>query len=269
MNKSLVLAAAVTAAFATLPARAALETMVPYDSFDNTDQQLDPNLWGPSYGAVEQARYIDDSGRLMVAQRVLAKKTSNSGTTYGSYGVGFYNPATIKEIAATITVQGAGAAPCAANTDAGFSAVRVIGSFFNDGGKTANSQVNDIIAQVRMERSADSTAVESVTNVVARVDKCLSADCAETTNLYKATLRSNLAKDVASRVYLRWDQAAKTFNFKEGSQAYQKYTYTMVDTVTPSVAFKALQVRNKIENCTTGTHDGWANGLFEIGRAHV
>ena len=96
-----------------------------------------------------------------------------------------------------------------------------------------------------------------------RVDKCLNADCSSTTTLFRATLRANLLPGVASRVYLRWDQAAKTFNFKEGSQAYQTYTYTVADTVTPSVAFKALQARNKIENCTTGRPDGWVNALFD------
>lgn len=250
---------------AAMPASAALESLVMYDDFSRTQDDLDPNLWGPAYGQVEQKRFINDLNQLEVGQRVLGKNSTSVGTVQYTYGVNFYNPATIKEIAATMKVQGAGATQCAANTDTGFSAARIAGSFFNSGGVTAGSQLNDIIVQVRAERLSTSTAAESVTDLVARVDKCTIADCSTTTSLYRGVLQTGLAPNTAVVVYLRWDKAAKTFYFRKGADAYQTYKYTMDDSVAPAVPFKGLQIRNKIENCATAgsTRDGWAAATFD------
>jgi hypothetical protein len=241
---------------ATAPAFAALETLVDYDQFVSVDGDIDRNLWGPSYGPVEQIRLINTSGQLELGQRVLAKGSTNVGSVANTYGLNFYAPSAVKEISAIIKVIGAWISPCAANTDTGFTSARIAGSFFNDGGVTAGSQLNDIIAQVRLERLASSTAAEGTTDVVARVDKCTNADCSTTTQLYRGVLQAGLPVNTAVRVYLRWDQAAKKFYFKKGSDAYLTYTYTVADTVAPSVAFKGLQNRTKIENCVAT--ESWA-----------
>lgn len=259
------LALAALAATVSLPSHAALETMVSYDAFVSVDGDIDPNLWGPTYGPVEQKRYINDAGQLELGQRVLAKNTTSTGLTAASYGLGFYDPAKVKEIAATVAVLGIGTEPCAANTDTGVSTVRLAGSFFNSGGKTTGSQVNDVIAQIRFERGAASTAPEGYTNIVARVDKCTAADCSTTTQLFRQQLGTSVAPATAVRLYLRWDQAAKTFHFRRGTDPYVTHTYTMVDTVTPSLPFKALQVRSMVENCATAgaVRSGWAAATFD------
>ncbi|WP_374674777.1 hypothetical protein [Ideonella sp.] len=259
------LAWAALAATLSLPSHAALETLVEYDSFVSVDGDLDPNLWGPAYGPVEQKRYINAAGQLELGQRVLAKKTDNTGLTAASYGLAFYDPAKIKEIAANVAVLGIGSEPCAANTEIGISTARLAGSFFNSGGKTAGSQLNDVIAQVRFERSAASVAPEGYSNIVARVDKCTSADCSTTTQLFRQQLGASVAANTSVRLFLRWDQAAKTFSFKRGADPYATYTYAMVDTVAPGLPFKALQIRNIVENCTaTGAlRSGWAAATFD------
>lgn len=259
------LALATLAGAICTPATAALETMVPYDAFVGVDGDLDRNLWGPTYGPVEQKRFINELGQLELAMRVLGKGDTSVGSTAATYGVNFIDPAKVKEIAATIIMRGAGSEPCADNTDTGFSSARIAGSFFNNGGKTAGSQLNDVLAQVRFERSAGSTAADGTTNIVARVDKCTSADCLTTTQLFRQQLGTALAAGGAARVYLRWDQAAKTFNFKRGDGAYVTYTYTMTDTASPSVPFKGLQIRNKVENCAIpgALRHGWAAAYFD------
>ncbi|MBN8487271.1 MAG: hypothetical protein J0M20_06040 [Burkholderiales bacterium] len=250
---------------AAAPSFAALETLVDYDQFVGVDGDIDRNLWGPTYGPVEQIRLINANGQLELGQRVLAKGSTSTGAVANSYGVNFYAPATVKDIVATITVVGAWIANCGANTDTGFTAARIAGSFFNDGGVTANSQLNDVIAQVRMERLSTSTAADGTTDVVARVDKCTSADCSTTTQLFRSVLQAGVPVDTPVRVYMRWDQAAKKFLFKKGTDAYRTYTYTMVDTVAPSVAFKGLQNRTKVENCATSgaNRSGGSRALFD------
>jgi hypothetical protein len=243
----------------------ALESLVTYDQFDGVDGDIDRNLWGPTYGPVEQKRFINDAGQLELGQRVLAKGTTSTGATAATYSLNFYSPSTVKEMGATITILGAGAEPCSANTDVGFSAARIAGSFFSNGTKTAGSQLNDIIAQVRLERTADSTAAEGVTNVVARVDQCTSSDCLTTTTLSRNVLGAAVLPNTAVRVYLRWEQSSKTFYFRRGSDAYVTYTYTFNDSVAPSVPFKGLQIRNKVENCALAgaNRSGWAAATFD------
>jgi hypothetical protein len=264
MNRSLTLIAVALGLTAASPSFA-LEALVTYDQFDGVNGDLDRNLWGPTYGPVEQKRFINDAGQLELGQRVLAKGTTSSGSTAASYGLNFYSPATVKEIGANITILGAGAEPCSANTDVGFSAARIAGSFFSNGTKTPGSQLNDVIAQVRLERSADSTAAESVTSVVARVDQCTSADCSTTTVLTRSVLGAAVPPNTAVRVYLRWEPSSKTFYFKRGTDAYVTYTYAFNDSVAPSVPFKALQIRNKIENCavTNANRGGYASASFD------
>jgi hypothetical protein len=131
---------------------------------------------------------------------------------------------------------------------------------------TAGSQVNDIIAQVRLERLSTSTAAESTTDVVARVDKCTNADCSSTTQLFRGVLQAGLPVATAVRVYMRWDQANKTFYFKKGSDAYQTYKYTVADNVAPSVAFKGLQNRTKVPNCVSTkswARNGGSRAVFD------
>jgi len=220
---------------------------------------------GPHVGPVEQKRFINDAGQLELGQRVLANGTTSSGATAASYGLNFYSPSTVKEFSATITILGAGAEPCSANTDVGFSAARLAGSFFSNGTKTAGSQLNDVIAQVRLERTADSTDAEGVTNVVARVDQCTNADCSTTTVLKRSVLGASVPPNTGVRVYLRWEPSSKTFYFKRDSDAYVTYTYTFNDSVAPSVPFKALQIRNKVENCAivNANRSGWAAATFD------
>jgi hypothetical protein len=243
----------------------ALESLVAYDQFDGVGGDIDRNLWGPAYGPVEQKRFINEASQLELGQRVLANGATSVGSTAASYGLGFYSPATVKEIGATITVLSAGAEPCSANTDVGFSAARVAGSFFSNGTKTQGSQTNDVIAQVRLERTADSVAAESVTNVVARVDQCTNADCSTTTVLKRSVLGAAVPPNTAVRVYLRWEPSSKTFYFRRGTDAYVTYTYTFNDSIAPSVQFKALQIRNKTENCAVvnANRSGWASATFD------
>jgi hypothetical protein len=264
MNRSLTLTLVALGLTATAPSFA-LEALVSYDQFVGVNGDLDRNLWGPFYGPVEQKRFINDAGQLELGQRVLANGTTSSGATAASYGLNFYSPATVKEFSAIITILGAGAEPCSANTDVGFSAARLAGSFFSNGTKTAGSQLNDIVAQVRLERTADSTAAESVTNVVARVDQCTSADCSTTTVLTRSVLGAAVPPNTAVRVYLRWEPSSKTFYFKRGTDAFVTYTYAFNDSVAPSVPFKALQIRNKIENCAVvnANRSGWAAATFD------
>jgi hypothetical protein len=264
MKRSLTLSLLAIGLAAAAPSFA-LESLVTYDQFVGVDGDLDRNLWGPLYGPVEQKRFINDAGQLELGQRVLANGATSSGATAASYGLNFYSPATVKEFSAIITILGAGAEPCSANTDVGFSAARLAGSFFSNGTKTPGSQLNDIIAQVRLERTADSTASESVTNVVARVDQCASADCSTTTVLKRSVLGASVPPSTGVRVYLRWEPSSKTFFFKRDTDAYVTYTYTFNDSVAPSVAFKALQIRNKVENCAVvnANRSGWASATFD------
>lgn len=264
MQRSLSLSALAICLLSTVPAHA-LESLVNYDQFVGVDGDIDRNLWGPQYGPVEQIRRINDLGQLELGQRLLAKASTSVGSTTATYGLNFYDPASVKEIGATITVLWASASPCAANTDIGFSAPRIAGSFFSNGTKTANSQVNDVIAQVRFERTADSTAAEAVTSIVARVDQCTNADCSTTTQLKRQVLGAAVAPNTAVRVFLRWEPSSKTFYFRRGSDAYVTYTYTFNDSVAPSVPFKGLQIRNKIENCAVSGAEraGGAHALFD------
>jgi hypothetical protein len=243
----------------------ALESLVNYDQFVGVDGEIDTRLWAPQFGPIEQKRFINDKGQLELAQRLLAKGTTSVGSTTSTYALNFYDPGAVKEIGATITVLGAGADPCAANTDVGFSAVRIAGSFFSNGTKTAGSQVNDILVQLRFERMAESVAADNVTNIVARVDRCTNADCTTSTELKRQVMGAPVPPNTPVRVYLRWEPSSKTFYFRRGTDAYVTYTYDFSDTAAPSVPFKGLQIRNKVENCavTDAHRNGWGAATFD------
>lgn len=245
-------------ALAAAPAAHALEALATYDKFSGTT--INTDRWQQA----EFTREVVD-GKLHVAGRTVASKTTNSGSTFQSQGLSVAEPETVTALGATVTVNDIGVARCAANTDAGWVAARVSGSFFNVGTPTAGSLVGDVIAQARVMRTADSTDPDGTLKVTGLIVQCLTADCNGSSGA--KTLKSidlgTVTVGTPVKLSVRWDAAQHKFYLRRDSNAAKSYAYTVSDRAAPGTPYKALQVRGSVENCKTGEHAGWVDAVFD------
>lgn len=220
----------------------ALEPFKIYDRF--TDRTIDAARWGDN----ERVRVVK-GGQLQLMQRTWGLGNSDEGLTFGLWNSSIAMPLNVTEIKAQITVTALEAPACAGNPAIADARARIVGSFFNTGVPTPGSQLNDVVAQVRVHRASDSTDPPGLLRVDAFVGICRLDDCSGTRPIGEVVDLGTVALGTPTTVQLYWEQPTKTFYFAREGGLSGTVGYAESDVNEPSLPFRQLSTRVNVPNC--------------------
>lgn len=244
MNKPLTVLSLLCLAAMASPAQSA-EVYKVYDDF--TSGLVDPDRWNQ----IELVRRQRD-GQLVLRQRSLGTQTANTGSQDTNHSMSLDEPARITQLGANITVTEWAATGCTANSTPTEGRARLIGSFFNQGVSTPGSQVNDVLAQVRVYRRTNASTPAGTLTVEGLALVCTNSDCSTSTLLGGVQDLGTTMVGSSIKVTMAWDQANKQFQFARDGGSPLIVAYALADTTPPSVPLKSLQTRTQMANCFSG-----------------
>lgn len=236
-----------------------------YDDF-NVLTGLDRVKWNDS----EAARFIDN-GRLTLGRFLYGSTSSDAGLTLESWGLSMPVTAPIKGLRGNLKVADIKQdEPCAANGSVGQSTARLISSHFNirAGGPVPGDRTGDVLAQVRVRRTSNSTDPVGTLQVQATLSQCANADCSVSTSVPGATSPMSLGTvTVGTPIKLQyaWDKKANSFTYvRDGVTTVTiSYDASLNVSVAPAVVFATASLRNEIQNCTTQRTKGGIVSYFD------
>jgi hypothetical protein len=236
-------AVALTACFIALSPAQALEPFKAYDQF--TDPGINPDKFFNG-----ERRLHADNGGLVVMQRAWPLTTSDVGAGFSSWFEALTNPGAITAMRARVNVRAIEASTCATNPSVSNSRARLIGSFFNVNVPQPGSQVDDVTAQVRINRASNSADPVGVLRVQGLVFRCLNTDCSSTLTLGNVVDLGTVNVGTPTVLEFQWDQGGKTFYFARDRGAYRgTVAYAESDAMPPSIPLKQLSTRVDLPNC--------------------
>ena len=230
----------------------ALESFALYDNFNA--KFINEDLWfgwediDTGVNVLEEVRQIS-SGRLHMLSRFYGNMSSNTGESHGFYDLMFTDPDTITAMQATVQVARIEADSCPTNSTPTTAAVVLGGAFFNTGTPTAGSELNDVLAYIRIELASNSTNKPGILEVTGYVSQCNDSTCSTNTVVQSTTLGTVKVKG-KTNLSIQWDQPNHQFIFQLGTLTPVSVKYTVSDTSPPGFSFKDLRLRNYIANCT-------------------
>jgi hypothetical protein len=230
----------------------ALESFTLYDNFNA--KFINEDLWfgwediDTGVNILDEVRQIS-SGRLHMLSRFYGNMSSNTGQSRGFYDLMVTDPDTITAMEATVQVARIEADSCPTNSTPTTAAVVLGGAFFNTGTPTGGSELNDVLAYIRIELVSNSTNKPGILEVTGYVSQCNDSTCSSSTALQSETL-GTIKVGVNTNLSIQWDQPNHQFIFKFGSLAPVFVAYGVSDTSLPGLDFKTLRLRNYIANCT-------------------
>lgn len=231
----------------------ALEPFVPYDNFHTIF--LDPHKWigsEPNGGVLilENSRE-NVLGHLHFRSRIYSETASDSGWGYGGTRLVFANADKVTAIKAKVQVFYVEAKGCTTtNTMFTRAAVRLGGYFFNTGTPTPGSGVNDVMANVYVQRQSDSTDKPYLLKVVASVQKCLNPTCTASEPIGSVDLGTTSLWSTVS-VSIQWDKDIHQFIFTLDGHPKTYIPYSYTDTSPPGMQNnKRIEVQSILPNCT-------------------
>ena len=247
---------------ATLPvvfSAHALEPFKSYETFSATP--LNPARWADG----ERARSIKN-GQLNLMQRSWPLDSADTGTFSINFNENLSDPSAVTALKAKMTVNALEVSSCSANPAVGQSRARIIGSFFNIGSPVPESQVGDVLAQVRLIRLSNSVDAPGVLRVQGLVVACTSADCGTSSNIGSTVDLGTVNVGTAAPVQIQWDQPAKRFKFSRDAAAFSgNVAYTQTDASPPSVPFKQLSTRLDLPSCqSVARTSGMMDSSFDL-----
>jgi hypothetical protein len=252
------------------------------DSFPGS--RIDPAIWhgldnpGDSGTSdVDITRGITN-GQLVLGLTSYGKTASNAGSRGGaSNRLRLNDPADLTQLRARVTVQQAGAQPCAANTTASSRArVRFIAAFFNNGSSSGpNDQSGDVQATLQMVLDSGHGATPSSRVFELDVIRCTNPNCSTATSLAPTvTFAHTWTTGQAVRIALVWDkpnhQIVGIVNRGLSSQEVQSVSYLPVSDgcspapcTPPGGDLKELSVTTLEANCTAARRMSQITALFD------
>jgi hypothetical protein len=239
--RTLLLAIAVPVLLAASPAQA-LEPFRVYDRF--TDKAIDPTHWSDN----EKIREIR-GGAMRLMQRTYGFGGSDVGITPTNWQSNLSNPQSITELKATVTVSALEANACPSNASVGDARARIIGGFFNVATPTPGSQLNDVIAQVRILRVSNTTDPAGLLRVQGVLSLCTSADCNNAATIGNIVDLGTVMVGTPTTVQIQWDKPGKTFYFARDGGTPGTVAYADSDASPPSLPFKQMSTRVNVPSC--------------------
>lgn len=197
-------------------------------------------------------------------QRTWGSATSDLLLTPTNWHSNLANPNAITALKARITVSALESNACPSNPSVGDARARIIGGFFNTGVPTPGSQLNDVIAQIRLLRASNSTDPAGLLQVRGVVSLCTSADCNSATTIGNVVDLGTVMVGTPTTVQLQWDQPGKTFYFSRDGGGSGTVAYAESDASWPSIAFKQVGTRVNVPSCQSAPRvSGLVDAVFD------
>jgi hypothetical protein len=234
-----------------------------YDNF--TASQINPAKWaGGEWDApranLENLRYIVGNVTLGNRLRLYGRGSGISGlgfgTRVGTNSLGFRNPTPITAIKASVWANSATVTSCSGNPDVPHVRARLGGTFFNaSASPIPGNNTYDVLAQIRVQRAANSTDAANIVRVRYSVGLCLDSDCWTSTNIgTSGEIGPPVNPGQKVTLSVEWDKANKRFIFRRDNLAAVIVPYhPLSDTSAPGYNFKNLQVGYFVANCASAT----------------
>jgi hypothetical protein len=245
------------------PSALAIEPFALFDDFSGA--RIDQGKWSgvrrPDSFVLDFAREVT-GGNLRLMSRTFADPSAVPGSTGNPGRVRLQSTVSgVTQILASVRVNAVEINDCTVPT--AFSEIRgrVDGYFFTTGGPPAPGDATDNIqAEVRFRRRADSVDPPGVMQLSAQVFQCGDPDCIAGSTLFNdSTTLGTLSPGQSARLALVWDPDNDRFLFLRDSLAQLTvYNYgILTDTDPPStdldfVATPRMEVRAQVENCASG-----------------
>jgi hypothetical protein len=226
---------------AAMPAQA-LEPFRIYDRF--TDRTLDSARWLDG----EKIRAIR-GGEMQLMQRTWGLSTSDSLLTPTNWHSNLQTPQNFTALKARVTVSALETTSCPSNPAIGDARARLIAGFFNAGTPTPGSQLNDVIAQVRLIRLSNSTDPAGLLRVQGVVSLCTTTDCNGATTIGNIVDLGTVMVGTPTTVQMQWDKGGKTFHFAREGAGAGTVAYAESDANPPGVIFRQLSTRVNVPSC--------------------
>jgi hypothetical protein len=221
----------------------ALEPIAIYDTF--TELMIDDTKWKET----ETIRQIK-GGKLFLSRRTVGWTGSDTGQISDGLPLSFINAEDVTAIKATVTVTQADIIECDANQAINRTRARLYGEFFNTGTPTAGSAVNDVFAQITLERRSDSPEPPGVFNVKAVLVRCTNNDCTTSEIINNVKEMGTVAVGTPVTLWMRWDAANSRFLFKRDAEAWVPISYRgLSDDALPGRLTKGVAVINNVDSC--------------------
>lgn len=225
------------------------EPLVLYDDFSG--ERISPERWfGGGGGQPLDVQRVLHGNRLRLSSRSYARTDSDEGSEFGQMFLGFANPLSVTAIAVTTRIKDFEVPQCSTNSDVGFVATQVFGTFFNTGTATPNSHVNDVAVAIDVVRSAAVLDNERQFRINAAILLCRNANCFDVTVLNAQSLGSVRQGDDV-RLQVRWEPANDRFAFQRDDETETFAMYTVPDTAPPGLSNKLVGVNIGVPNCQT------------------
>lgn len=240
--RSILLALAFPVMLAAAAPAQALEPFRIYDRF--ADRTIDPARWQDN----ERIRVIK-GGEIQLMQRTWGLGGSDFGTLPMNWVASLANPQDITALKARITVNAFETNACPTNPAIGDARARIFGTFFNVRTPTPGSMVNDVIAQVRLYRTSNSTDPAGLMRVQGILSICTTADCISAATVGNFVDLGTAMVGTPVTVSMQWDKPGKTFYFGREGFPTGTVAYSESDASPPSFANRYLSARVTVPSC--------------------
>jgi hypothetical protein len=221
----------------------ALEPFRIYDQF--SDAVANPERWL----AGERVLTVQNGG-LRLMQRAWPQTASDIGAGFSNWSDNFANPGSITAIRTRVNVRALEVSTCASNPAFSQARARIVGGFFNAGSPVPGTQIDDVIAQVRLTRAANSADPAGVLRVQGLLTRCTNADCSATLVIGNVVELGTVSLGEPTVIEMQWDKPGKTFYFARDRTAHVgTVAYAESDALPPSNLFRQLSKRVDLPNC--------------------
>jgi hypothetical protein len=222
----------------------AVEPFALYDNF--TASTID----GAKWAAATTVQKIS-VGKLFISHRSNGVSGSDTGQESEGRNLHFIDQPAVTAIRAIVTVTQFDITDCTTNKGITKTRARLAGDFFNTGTPTAGSAMNDVYAQIKIERRSDSTEATGVLDVSASLVLCTNSDCTTNTTLPGSKNMGTVTVGTPVTLTMIWDKVNKRFIFKRDTAASVTIAYTVADTGLPGRLNKGVGVNNAIDYCNS------------------
>lgn len=240
------LALAAAAGLTALPAAAA-ESYTLWDNFNNATA-INPDRWT----GLERTRQVKD-GTARFTQRDIGTQAGDNTASWASWGLNVQDGGSnVTQMRAVVTMNSYDVTGCSANSQFPTTVqARIIGEFFNAGGGTPGSRIDDVGAVVRLQRASNSADPANTVRVEGVVYRCTTADCNTPASLGFVNLGTTTL-GTAETLRVEWEPDQKRFNFQRGTNPKQSVSYTADDSQPPFQSFRQIGTRTQVASCLSG-----------------
>lgn len=192
-------------------------------------------------------------GQLQLGRQTQGGRLSNSGLLPEDTSLSLRNGGTVTAIQATVTISAHDLSEtCAANRQPAAVWAQVGGAFFNvrSGGAVPGQRQGDVLALLRIFRSANSPDAAGSFRVEGGAYLCASTDCNQRYPLAPPVSLGSVMQGMPLVAQVAWDRSQRAFIFTRDALGAMAINYDLPDSRPPASAWRQLGVRVDAPNCS-------------------